>query len=1165
MKTFIDAERRYHPDVKHQHAMVDYLAARIVDDATGVSDGDLCAGEPPRARYYLSTLAPVSPVLPLQEPTTDRDANTSLGFETEVQPATVLHIEAGCSVYFRRIPTFAEQRSAWNPAAGGVPARGAKARGVVPRVPVLSVYERIEIAPISVDVPVGTEPMNVGDEEFAKAFAEARNRAVTHPRAFRSGFRHVPIDALSDEATYERFVATQTGAIVDPAWAAHVAVIPRSGRDGRRRVNVLLVNDSVQPILPPTKADAEPKRDDDRDHFLFRASLRAKAVSGSIRAIGLDLGPDAYRYEGKLAAYALSCGVQSPGWDGRTDAVPELVAVPAPRELTFRIEPLQDVVVARATRYDLLAEDPLPLLREFEAHLRRYAEDPEVWSRPGLDDQQGRSLDEDHRRALAEAARFAEGVRWLNRDARLLLAFRLANSTMLQLARITGKSNSAWRSFQLVAIVSELTTLAWREHPATAFARGIWGTESGDPTQAATVVFFPTAGGKTEATVIGMTACAIFYDRLRGKGRGVTSICRYPLKVLTLNQCQRLVEFVVAAEHVRQEKAAEIASFEGAADVPFELGLLIGSDDTPNRLSQGEWMSTLQNAEALDRTRVVDRCPFCFERSVRLVPPTSPELRLDHRCDNCHRRLPILITDGEVYRYLPSLVVGTLDKLAMIGLSDRFSMLLGDADCECTVHGLSRGGKCVEAHYGIKDPGDIVPIAPLVDASPTFEFLDELHLNTEELGAFDAHYETALAEIQRLLTAGTRADRRGVRAKVVATTATIKGEDRQIDHLFGLSSVVTPTMGPLLDETFYWRREFESPMRLFLGIQPNHGKTAEMTVVRLLSVLHAAIQDLKRRGRDVDPAFADVPVADFPALVELYRRTLTYTTSLVDLGKLHRSIPTQVDAYLLDHGYDRINFEMLYSGSSREGIGAVRRIVEDLEKDDGTTDAVIATSSVSHGLDIDRLNIMIFNGQPKQTAEYIQASSRVGRRVEGLVVVIYNPRRERDRSTYRLHGKYHQYLDRQVAPVAINRWSRFAGYRTFPGIFMAYVLQALNRDWWRLGKAPKHLHQLEQMQLALDNDNMTGANNDAIKRAMVVFYQADRPEALELKAWIEATVDDVVARLRMAAPAMGGVRGGRGIGDYRATSDFLEMGYKPMISLRDVDTGIAFWPNRGRS
>jgi hypothetical protein len=1163
MTVIAPAQKRYRPEVHEQRAMVNYLAKRVVDDGTGVADGDHCVGDPPRARYYLSTLAPRDPNDANGGPISDRDANTSLGFETEMEDGTLLKITASCSVYYRVLPSFAEQSATWRRIGNGAVGNGGAG---VPRLPVRQVYRRIEIPAQTFTVTVGKDPIeDVSRKAFDDAFAAARDAAINDARAFRAGFKDVPLTALVDATTYSTHLAGLQGSIVAPEWGAHVTLIPRPGRDGRLRVNVLLVNDSVQPMLSPN-AKGVARRDDDRDHYLYRATIRVTAEKGAIKGILLDLGPDAYRYNGHLAAYALGCGVEAPGWDGKSERIPELRTVPAPQQLTYRVEPVDDEISRRATNYELLAEDPIPRLREFEAQLRRYVDDPNTWNVPDLDPEKQQCLAQDRERAVAEVARFSEGVRWLERDSRLLLAFKLANQAMIELGNVTGKTYAGWRSFQLVAIVSELTTLAWRQHPEDAFTHGIWGQTSADPTEAATVVFFPTGGGKTEM-YLGATAVAMFYDRIRGKGRGITSICRFPLKLLTLNQCQRLVDFVFAAERVRADNAAAIvaaAKSAGgtAANVPFEVGLLIGSADTPNRLSQGEWLSNLQNPELLEKIRVVDRCPSCKQRKVRVKPPAQPDLRLDHVCNACNTRIPIMITDGEVYRYLPPVVVGTVDKLAMLGLTDRFGMVLGDCDSECTLHGLARGGKCVEKGLCEKIGGQVVSLtAKLVDPSPTFEIVDELHLLTEELGAFDGQYETAFAEIQRMLTSASRADRRGIRPKILATTATIRGWDRQIDHLFGLVSIVTPTMGPLLNETFFWRRDFESPMRLFVGILPTHGKTAEMTVVRILSVLHAAIQDLKRNGNNADPGFAHMAPENFTKLLELYRRSLTYTGSLVDLGKLHRSIPTQVDAYLIERGYDPVKFEMLYSGASREGIGEVRRITEDLEKNDGTTDAVIATSSVSHGLDIDRLNLMIFNGQPKQTAEYIQASSRVGRFVEGLVFIVINPRRERDRSIYRYHGKYHEYLDRQVNPVAINRWSKNAGKRTFPGIFMALVLQVLNRQWWDKKHAPKHLHQLEQMQQALSDPAMSQAKQGEITAALIRLYKADRPEALELRRFIEQTVQDVLGQLKMAAATMGGTRS---FGDYRATSDFLGMGYTPMISLRDVDTGIPFWLERGR-
>lgn len=83
--------------------------------------------------------------------------------------------------------------------------------------------------------------------------------------------------------------------------------------------------------------------------------------------------------------------------------------------------------------------------------------------------------------------------------------------------------------------------------------------------------------------------------------------------------------------------------------------------------------------------------------------------------------------------------------------------------------------------------------------------------------------------------------------------------------------------------------------------------------------------------------------------------------------------------------------------------------------------SITATSMISHGVDVDRFNFMLFFGMPRQTAEYIQASSRVGRRLPGISIVCFSPGNERDRSHYHYFQKYHEYLERLVEPPAINR------------------------------------------------------------------------------------------------------------------------------------------------
>ncbi|MFB6198996.1 MAG: helicase-related protein, partial [Halobacteriaceae archaeon] len=67
---------------------------------------------------------------------------------------------------------------------------------------------------------------------------------------------------------------------------------------------------------------------------------------------------------------------------------------------------------------------------------------------------------------------------------------------------------------------------------------------------------------------------------------------------------------------------------------------------------------------------------------------------------------------------------------------------------------------------------------------------------------------------------------------------------------------------------------------------------------------------------------------------------------------------------------------------------------------------------ISHGVDVERFNMMVFFGMPRQTAEYIQSSSRAGRSHPGLVFNVFHPIRERDLSHYHFFEKYHQFLDR---------------------------------------------------------------------------------------------------------------------------------------------------------
>lgn len=1143
------------PSVEVQEAMSDYLVRAVVSDATGEADGDRCVGEPPSARYYLAVLAPGDLDLGTSGPRRGRETPNALGFEFDIAGGRrVLHLEAEVSCYYRVLPTLAEQLSY----AGGADDADVRAAAEYRLAPVFQ-RRSVRIAAHEVVVDDSTTVITgIGRDRFADAFAEISAVAAADPRVERRDGderreRFVPGSLLDDEDAFEAWLAALPGTPLVPEWSAALTLMARPAGAGRRRVVATLENLSVDPTVVVQgrgRSAGHTRHDDARDHFLFRARLTAQAEPGTMLPIRIDLGPDAYRYDPDLAAYANNCGVKPTYLAG--DLV-RVDSVPAPEHTTTRALPREHP----ATAFDTLAADPLPDLERLATELADYVNEP-AWSQPDdLPPELADRREADRQAFGQEAARFAEGVRWLRRDQGLLLAFRLANRAMIRAGQLSGSTHPGWRLFQLVFLVSQLPALAWREHPPEEFTPGLWGDPDGrDPTGAATVVFYPTSGGKTEA-YLGLIVCSLFYDRIRGKRRGVSAWCRFPLRLLTLQQTQRHLDVVAAADEIRTEETEAIHRAGGDPGDRFLVGFFAGEGNTPNSLSRdaGQVDGLRRDPAARRRIRVVDICPYCRQRAVEILPPDPTALRLVHGCTACGRELPVVVVDTEIYRVLPGVVVGTLDKLANIGLSDRFGALLGDVDCECALHGLGRGGKCHERRAPGHPANIVRPLArPLHDPSPSLEIVDELHMVDEELGAFSGHYEGLLAAVQQTLSARGRPDGRGVRMKVVATTATIRGEDRQCEHLFGLPSVVVPLPGPSLEASFYWQLHHDKPLRRFVGVQPSRA-TAEMTMVRILTAAHRAIRRLE--DGEVPAGLASLPADRLADLLDLYRTSLTYVTSLVDFGKLRRSMDTQVNQALTQDGRRAVTVEELRGETP---FDRVRATLDDLQTPGGSIEAVVATSMVSHGVDIDRLNLMLFNGMPRSMAEYIQASSRVGRRYLGVVFMIFNPVRERDRSHFRYHAKFHEYLDRMVAPVAINRWSRFAARRTLPGMLMGEILQVANRSWWDAGNAPAHLHDLSKMQRALRPPGAGGLRDvqpDELLDALEAAYLADRPEALELVPELDDRVRHALATVLAAGAGAAAGSGGRF--RYRGTADYLGLEHTPMTSLRDVSEGLPFF------
>jgi hypothetical protein len=514
--------------------------------------------------------------------------------------------------------------------------------------------------------------------------------------------------------------------------------------------------------------------------------------------------------------------------------------------------------------------------------------------------------------------------------------------------------------------------------------------------------------------------------------------------------------------------------------------------------------------------------------------------RILHRCGQpgCafpNGLVPVYVVDNDIFRYLPAVIVGTIDKLASLGNQRKLALVFGQVDGRCSVHGYYKG-KCCQK--GCNDPARLRPGIPRGLSGPTLFVQDELHLLKEGLGTFDAHYETFTQRLEREFG-------QPLPIKVIASSATIEAFSRQVEHLYGRAQTNArdfPGLGPTLGESFY-AETLTYPQRLLVGLIP-HNKTIFNTILEIIEFYHCEVQSLQglQAGQPSPYGGTMLPgSAQWSALLDLYITSLTYFLSGRELNSIRTDITGDTNPNLLR---DRLLQLDLYELTSNVTTDEVTRTLEHLQqtaRPNSIADAVLATSMVSHGVDVDRFNAMIFYGMPRQTAEYIQASSRVGRAHVGIVFTCLHPARERDQSHYSYFAKYHEFLGRMVEPVAINRWARFSIERTLPGLFMAVLLQVLaNRSG---GRNVNSFYMLDFLRQRISDGSITPADFiPLLEDAYGVNAIPTGPEKEAFRAEITRRVPQFFDQIISAGP------------NSKFVSGVLIP--QPLSSLRDVDEPV---------
>ncbi|MGA2738557.1 MAG: helicase, partial [Bryobacteraceae bacterium] len=511
-------------------------------------------------------------------------------------------------------------------------------------------------------------------------------------------------------------------------------------------------------------------------------------------------------------------------------------------------------------------------------------------------------------RAGVAAGRIARGIELLDQPD-CLTAFQIANRAMATAARrrfgpMQGKTAESvqppeWRPFQLAFLLMNLPGIA---EPVS------------DDRAVVDLLFFPTGGGKTEA-YLGLAAFTLVLRRLRNAGvtgAGLSVLMRYTLRLLTLDQLSRASTLICALELEREKIPA-------LGDWPFEIGLWVGRAATPNEMGSKDRdhpetarrrTITFWNDDRKPSPVPLEECPWCgtkFQReSFRLVANGRPNRDyptdlliacMNRGCDfSRDRPLPIVAVDEPIYRRLPCFLIATVDKFAAMPWTGAVAGFFGR---------VQRFDK--EGFYGACDPdrGGMLPGGRLLP--PDLIIQDELHLISGPLGTMVGLYETALEEL---------AVRDKVRPKIVASTATVRRADSQIQALFCRAQVdIFPPPGPDRRNSFFAHTlapkedEPKTNARLYVGVAAQ-GRSPKVAMLRVYLALLGAGQkwyeQLRTRGQGDNPA-------------DPYMTLVGYFNALRELGGSRRLIEDEVRTRLT-------RYEERKRVGEAEGLFAAREI-----------------------------------------------------------------------------------------------------------------------------------------------------------------------------------------------------------------------------------------------
>jgi hypothetical protein len=495
------------------------------------------------------------------------------------------------------------------------------------------------------------------------------------------------------------------------------------------------------------------------------------------------------------------------------------------------------------------------------------------------------------------------------------------------------------------------------------------------------------------------------------------------------------------------------------------------------------------------------------------------------------------VSDTETIRFLPTVIVSTIDKLAELGRDNSTKIFFGYAKTKCQLHGyfLADSGNCNVLKCG----KSLESVTDAIDPCPELVIQDELHFLRETLGAFDSHYETMMLSIMKRARRECGA-RHGGPWNIIGSSATIEGYKDQIAELYRLETAVRfPVPGPAAGMDAY-SEETDETQRLIVGFRPQNMSHVDAVMKVLLSfhrIVFRLIYPNNPLWDDLGPELSRISDQEKTALMRYYRTSLAYALLKTEAGQIYKSLIGQLNQRLQQDNLPNFEENRISNLTGESDATEVADVLQRLEKEsEDWIQNVTATSIISHGVDLEILNFMVFRGQPHTVSEWIQTMSRVGRKhgVPGIIINVYNPNRERDAAYFTHHKRYIENADSLIRIVPITRYSVEALRKTIRGLFfnaVAYYSGPNSHYYYRdrlkteLPKLRPLLNEILRDYYGLSKDKLT-------------------PKESRLLEALDSEMENIAAMIENPNQSP----------DTKKT-------LSPMTSLRDVDENVKITPS----